>query len=90
MMNAAGFLHRHRLHLACLAALLTVSPLAQALQFHTSHRDPVAPVIIDVTTILFVALLAAFVVSTVLIPVVPVTGIRVLAVVSSSILLAAR
>ena len=51
--------HRH-LQLLCLLLALAFPSLAAAFQFHTSHGDPVAPVIIGVTAILFVALLGRF------------------------------
>jgi Kef-type K+ transport system membrane component KefB len=42
-------------------ALLLLTPsLAAAFQFHTSHNDPVAPVILGVTGILFLALIGRF------------------------------
>ena len=53
-------LPRRRLQLTCLLALAVFAPAAAAIQFHTSHSDPVAPVILGVTTILFVALLGRF------------------------------
>ena len=41
--------------------LLSLLPsLASAVQFHVSHSDPIAPVILGVTSILFVALLGRF------------------------------
>ena len=51
---------RYRLHLLCLPALLAMPSMASALQFHTSHSDPIAPVLLSVTGILFVALLGRF------------------------------
>ena len=51
---------RHRQVLLCLLVLLAVPSTAAAIQFHTLHSDPVAPVILGVTTILFVALLGRF------------------------------
>ena len=50
--------HRNRLLLLCL--LLTMSPVAAAWQFHATHSDPIAPVLLGVTGILFVALLGRF------------------------------
>jgi Kef-type K+ transport system membrane component KefB len=58
-MNPVNLPHR-RLQLTCLLALTVFAPAAAAIQFHTSHSDPVAPVILGVTTILFVALLGRF------------------------------
>jgi hypothetical protein len=51
---------RPALQLTCLLALVIFAPAAFALQFHAAHSDPVAPVILGVTTILFVALLGRF------------------------------
>jgi Kef-type K+ transport system membrane component KefB len=51
---------RHRQVLLCLLGLLVVPSTAAAIQFHTQHSDPVAPVILGVTAILFVALLGRF------------------------------
>ena len=42
------------------ALLLLFPSLAAAFQFHTSHNDPVAPVILGVTGILFLALIGRF------------------------------
>ena len=50
----------HSLQLGCLLTLAAFAPAASAIQFHASHSDPVAPVILGVTTILFVALLGRF------------------------------
>jgi len=48
-------------HRFLLFALLLLTPsLAAAFQFHTSHNDPVAPVILGVTGILFLALIGRF------------------------------
>lgn len=49
---------RHKL-LLCLLLLLVPS-VAAAIQFHVSHSDPIAPVILGVTAILFVALIGRF------------------------------
>lgn len=51
---------RYRLYLCCLPALLAMPSTASAWQFHTSHSDPIAPVLLGVTGILFVALLGRF------------------------------
>jgi hypothetical protein len=51
---------RYRLCLWCLPALLAMPSTASAWQFHTSHSDPIAPVLLGVTGILFVALLGRF------------------------------
>ena len=51
---------RYRRQLLCLLSLAACPSVAPAFQFHTSHSDPVAPVIIGVTAILFVALLGRF------------------------------
>lgn len=51
-------LYKHRL-LLCLL-LLFVPSVAVAFQFHASHADPIAPVILGVTAILFVALIGRF------------------------------
>jgi Kef-type K+ transport system membrane component KefB len=53
-------LHQYRLHLFCLLALLATPSTVSALQFHTQHSDPIAPVLLGVTGILFVALLGRF------------------------------
>jgi len=53
-------LHQYRLHLFCLLALLAIPSAVSALQFHTQHSDPIAPVLLGVTGILFVALLGRF------------------------------
>ena len=50
----------YRLLLACLLVLLVAPSTVSALQFHTSHSDPIAPVLLGVTGILFVALLGRF------------------------------
>jgi Kef-type K+ transport system membrane component KefB len=52
-------LQHHRRLLALLLLLLLPSSAA-AFQFHVSHSDPVAPVILGVTGILFVALIGRF------------------------------
>jgi Kef-type K+ transport system membrane component KefB len=49
-----------RLYLLCLPALLAMPSTAFAVQFHTPHSDPIAPVLLGVTGILFVALLGRF------------------------------
>ena len=51
---------RYRLYLLCLPALLAMPSTVSAWQFHTSHSDPIAPVLLGVTGILFVALLGRF------------------------------
>jgi Kef-type K+ transport system membrane component KefB len=51
---------RYRLSLLCLPALLAMPSTVSAWQFHTSHSDPIAPVLLGVTGILFVALLGRF------------------------------
>ena len=52
-------IHDHkRLLLLCL--LLGLPGAAAAWQFHTAHSDPVAPVLLGVTSILLVALLGRF------------------------------
>ena len=51
---------RYRLYLLYLPALLAMPSTASAWQFHTSHSDPIAPVLLGVTGILFVALLGRF------------------------------
>ena len=43
--------------LLVLLLLLLMPTAAAAIQFHVSHSDPIAPVIIGVTGILFVALI---------------------------------
>jgi len=48
----------HRLHLFLL--LLLLPSVAAAFQFHAPHSDPIAPVILGVTGILFVALIGRF------------------------------
>jgi Kef-type K+ transport system membrane component KefB len=52
--------HHYRLHLVCLLGLLALPSMAYAWQFHTSHSDPIAPVLLGVTGILFMALLGRF------------------------------
>ena len=52
--------HQCRLYLFCLLALLAIPSTVSAVQFHTSHSDPIAPVILGMTGILFVALLGRF------------------------------
>jgi Kef-type K+ transport system membrane component KefB len=52
--------HPYRLHLFCLLALLTIPSTVSAFQFHAPHSDPIAPVLLGVTGILFVALLGRF------------------------------
>ena len=51
---------RYRLCLLYLPALLAIPSTVSAMQFHTSHSDPIAPVLLSVTGILFVALLGRF------------------------------
>ena len=51
---------RYVLYLLYLPALLVIPSTASAWQFHTSHSDPIAPVLLGVTGILFVALLGRF------------------------------
>jgi Kef-type K+ transport system membrane component KefB len=51
---------RYRLYLFCLLALLVLPSTVSAWQFHTSHSDPIAPVLLSMTGILFVALLGRF------------------------------
>ncbi|UCB55408.1 MAG: cation:proton antiporter [Thiotrichales bacterium] len=52
-------LHHHR-RLLVLLVLLLLPGAAAAIQFHVSHSDPIAPVILGVTGILFVALVGRF------------------------------
>jgi hypothetical protein len=52
--------HQYRLRLAWLLALLAIPSTVYAWQFHASHSDPIAPVLLGVTGILFVALLGRF------------------------------
>ena len=52
--------HQYRLRLVWLLALLAIPSTVSAWQFHTSHSDPIAPVLLGVTGILFVALLGRF------------------------------
>jgi Kef-type K+ transport system membrane component KefB len=59
-MNGPVTHSRYRQALWCLPGLLVIPSIAPAIQFHTSHSDPVAPVILGVTAILFVALLGRF------------------------------
>ncbi len=54
-----GINRRHR-SLAVLLILLLIPATAAAIQFHVSHGDPIAPVILGVTGILFVALIGRF------------------------------
>ena len=51
---------RYLIYLLWLPALLAMPSTASAWQFHTSHSDPIAPVLLGVTGILFVALLGRF------------------------------
>ena len=53
-------IRRCQLYLFCLPALLAMPSTVFALQFHTPHSDPIAPVLLGVTGILFVALLGRF------------------------------
>ena len=48
----------HKLYL--LICLLLLPDVASAIEFHISHNDPIAPVILGVTGILFVALIGRF------------------------------
>ena len=50
--------NRHKL--GFFICLLLLPAVAAAVEFHVSHNDPVAPVILGVTGILFVALLGRF------------------------------
>lgn len=59
-MNLHTIPDRYRLQLPCLLLLAAFPSVAPAFEFHTSHSDPVAPVILGVTAILFVALLGRF------------------------------
>ncbi len=52
--------HPYRLQSLCLLALVAMPGTASALQFHTPHSDPIAPVLLGVTGILFMALLGRF------------------------------
>jgi len=52
--------HKYLLYPSCLLALLAIPSAVSALQFHTRHSDPIAPVLLGVTGILFVALLGRF------------------------------
>jgi len=52
--------HQYRPHLFCLLALLAMPSAVSAFQFHAPHSDPIAPVILGVTGILFVALIGRF------------------------------
>lgn len=60
--SAAGrmTMSRYRLYLLYLPALLALPSTVSAWQFHTAHSDPIAPVLLGVTGILFVALLGRF------------------------------
>ena len=52
---------RHRnLSLLLLFVIALLPGVAAAIQFHVSHNDPIAPVILGVTGILFVALIGRF------------------------------
>jgi Kef-type K+ transport system membrane component KefB len=51
---------RLRRYLPSLLALLALPSMAMAWQFHTPHNDPIAPILLGVTGILFVALLGRF------------------------------
>lgn len=48
----------HKLYLAI--CLLLLPSVAAAVEFHVSHNDPIAPVILGVTGILFIALIGRF------------------------------
>ena len=51
----------HNYHKLCVVICLLLLPVvASAVEFHISHNDPVAPVILGVTGILFVALIGRF------------------------------
>ncbi len=52
-------LHRRR-RLLVLSVLLLLPSSVAAIQFHVSHSDPIAPVLIGITGILFVALIGRF------------------------------
>lgn len=52
--------HPYRLKLGCLLALLAMPTTVSALHLNTAHSDPIAPVLLGVTGILFVALLGRF------------------------------
>ena len=48
-------------HKLCIfVGLLLLPSIAAAVDFHVSHKDPIAPVILGVTGILFVALIGRF------------------------------
>jgi len=51
---------QNRYKLSFFACLMILPSVAAAVEFHVSHNDPVAPVILGVTGILFVALLGRF------------------------------
>lgn len=51
---------QHHRRLLALLVLLLLPSTAAAVQFHVSHSDPIAPVILGVTGILFVALIGRF------------------------------
>jgi len=51
--------HNHR-RLFLLLVIALLPSVASAFQFHVSHNDPIAPVILGVTGILFVALIGRF------------------------------
>jgi hypothetical protein len=50
----------HRRRLLVLSVLLLLPSSVAAIQFHVSHSDPIAPVLIGITGILFVALIGRF------------------------------
>ena len=52
-------MYKHR-NWCLFLSLLLLPSVAAAIQFHTSHSDPIAPVILGVTGILFVALIGRF------------------------------
>ena len=52
-------MHNYR-RLCLFLSMLLLPSVADAIQFHTSHSDPIAPVILGVTGILFVALIGRF------------------------------
>lgn len=51
---------RFRQKFLLLLVILLIPDIASAFQFHVSHNDPVAPVILGVTGILFVAIIGRF------------------------------
>jgi Kef-type K+ transport system membrane component KefB len=59
-MNTPRTQLRHHQRLLLLMLILLSPSIASAFQFHVSHSDPVAPVILGVTGILFFALIGRF------------------------------